>query len=481
MTSALENWLGRAAEVALTTFVLVGFAALVVFLGHGEVSTFVLPAAIALAIGLQWWRRAKAPAPTPTPTPMAGDSLWLLAAATLLVGVAVLLTWGALATASRTWDGAAMWDPKSALLAARMTLEQTAFRDAGVYLHSRDYPLLQPVLVAAIERLAGCGRVLFPLVFVVHCTLLFTVLRRVGAGVRAAAIAAVGFALTPMVLSPGGGGVDSGYAEALLSLAVTASVSGLVLKDRLLVVVGIALLTWTKPEGGLYASVVVMLAWLGRERRVVLSATAGWAIAMTLWLVLQRDLQSLGRGSFAWSIPLVVAMVGVAVVVSHRLLASRRAKGITLVAVVVVAAVGVPFLLQHFEVGGGVFAGYLQSPARLLERLTLAPQILGGVANWAWLRGRFGIAFVLVVVVAVCARNGLTREPLRWLACMVVVVALPFLLAPFDDLASHMRATMPRLLCHHLGVAWLVVGLAWVGVPAARAPRAAPAVAAPSP
>ena len=88
---------------------------------------------------------------------------------------------------------------------------------------------------------------------------------------------------------------------------------------------------------------------------------------------------------------------------------------------------------------------------------------------------------MLVVVVAVCARNGLTREPLRWLACMVVVVALPFLLAPFDDLASHMRATMPRLLCHHLGVAWLVVGLAWVGVPAARAPRAAPAVAAPSP
>lgn len=477
MTSALENLLGRAAEVALTTFVLVGFAALVVFLGHGEVPTLVLPVATAIAIGMQWWRRGR----TPSIAPVAGDRAWLLGATVLLLGVAVLLTWGALATASRTWDGAAMWDPKAALLAARMTLEQTAFRDAGVYLHSRDYPLLQPVLVAAIERLAGCGRVLFPLVFVVHCTLLFTVLRRVGAGVRAAAIATVGFALTPMVLSPGGGGVDSGYAEALLSLAVTASIGGLVTKDRLLVGVGIALLAWTKPEGGLYASVVVMLAWLGRERRLVMAATASWAIAMTLWLVLQRDLQSFGRGSFAWSIPLVLALVGAVVVASHRLLASSRAKWFAVAVVVVVAAMGVPFLLRYFEVGGGVFAGYLRDPARLLERLTLAPQILGGVANWAWLRGRFGIAFVLVVVVALCARNGLTREPLRWLACMVVVVALPFLLAPFDDLAGHLRATMPRLLCHHLGVAWLVVGLAWVGVPVANATQQPPPVVAPLP
>jgi hypothetical protein len=453
-TSAVDRWAGRCVEVVLVTFALVGLVALLVFAGGGELPDFVLPAAVVAAIVLQRWRCVGS-----TSLVQRGERPWLLGGVVLVVGVAALVAWGALATASRTWDGAAMWDVKAALLTERLTLEQPAFCDPGILLHSRDYPLLQPVLIAALERWTGAGRLLFPLVFATHTALLFVLLRRAGVALRFAVAMAVAFAVTPMVLSPSGGGADSGYAEPLLALAVTATVGGLVGADRLLVVVGIALLVWAKPEGGLYGALAVAMAWLRNGRGPMLAATSSWCAAMALWLVVQRELLTFGRGGFAGELPGAVLAIGGAVVATHRLVPNTRHRTWLLAGVAAAGALTLPLVLPHLDLGGGVFAGFASGATRIGERLAEAPRILFGIANWAWLRGRFGLAFVAVVVVAWRLRGDRTRDPLRWLVLAAGIVVLPFLLAPFDDLDAHIRASMPRLLCHHVGVAWLAIGL----------------------
>ncbi|MBL8752674.1 MAG: hypothetical protein JNK15_05185 [Planctomycetes bacterium] len=450
--------------MVLVAFALFGMLAMGVFAAGGEVPDFAAPVAIVGAMVLQRWRR-----PLGVASPQfASDRWWLLGGVVVVSAATAIVAWGALATPSRTWDGAAMWDGKAALLAERLTLAQPAFRDPGILLHSRDYPLLQPVLMAALERWLGVGRALFPLVYLTHCALLFVLLRRAGAAIRWAVLASVAFGVTPMVLSPSGGGADSGYAEPLLALAVTATVGGLVGKDRWLAAVGIALLAWAKPEGGLYGAVAVALAWLRADRGVVVATAVGWTSAMALWLVVQRDLQSCGRAATPWSIPLALAGLGAAVVLSHRLVPNVRSRVVLAAAVVVVGALAAPALARLFELGGGVFSSYLAGSGRLGERLGEAPTIVVGIANWAWLRGRFGLAFVVVLLVAWRCGSDAARDPLRWLAVMLGVVALPFVLAPFADLDAHIRASMPRLLCHHVGVAWLAVGL---GLAAAVPPR----------
>jgi hypothetical protein len=79
-----------------------------------------------------------------------------------VAGLVAVVAHGALATESRHWDGVVAWDLKAKALAAEPTLEQPFFRDAAVYSHSRDYPLLQPLALALAERWGLPGRLLFP-------------------------------------------------------------------------------------------------------------------------------------------------------------------------------------------------------------------------------------------------------------------------------------------------------------------------------
>lgn len=453
-----ESVLRHTADTALLSLLFFGGVVVAALVMRGTVPDEALPGAAIAAMIVQAWRADAVRLPDAMPLAR------LLGFVILTAALATVIAWGSLATGSRFWDGAAMWDLKTRWFVANASLEQPSFRDPAVYCHSRDYPPLQPMLVAILERLTGHGRLLFPALYVLQWGLLFVAVRRLGGSGALAGTLALAYCVTPMVMSPTSGGFDSGYADAFLAVAVTATVGGLTLRDRLWTTAGIAIAVWVKPEGSLYGVLAIVLAWLGRDRAQLRVAVAAWTIALMAWSVVQRDLQSFGRAGLPWALLGGVLAFAITVLSTDRVLVSTRARVVACLAAVVAGAVLLPAAITAFGLDAGTWGAYLSKPQRALARLADLPAILNGLLANAVLRGQFGLAFV-VALLAAFVRGSRPIHPLpsRWLVAMVLVLPLPFLLTPIDDLEHHLRSTMPRLLFHHLGVAILATAAALTG------------------
>jgi hypothetical protein len=441
--------------VALATF---GVAATAAGLLHLALPDWLLP--VATLAGLLVAARVVLPAPGAAAHAAARGRLaragWIAA---LLLGALAVATvaHGALATPSRNWDGAVMWDLKAAALTAAPTVEQPLFRDADVYCHSRDYPLLQPLVVAALERCALPGRALFPLA-------LAALLAAVAAGARvarepaAAPWCTAAVALTPMVMAPTSGGFDSGYADGPLAALAAASALGVVLGAPVLIAAGtIAMALW-KPEGCAYAATLVAATWLHGDRRAFAGAVLGAAVGGALALAQQHDLATCGAVTPVWPVLAAVAGAGVALAgdaVLRARGAARGARGLAVAAATLLAAAVLPWLVPP----NGSLGCHVADGARASARLARLPRIAAALAEWAWLQGRFALAFVLPLLLraSLRARSTAPAAPAlgTWLVLAVPVLALPFVLSPLDDVEHHLRSSLPRLLSHWIGAAWL--------------------------
>ena len=204
------RWLDRALFIGLVTAAYAGVAALVVLLFGGAAPDWLLPTAVVLAC------LTPRAAPSLAASPRRSAARALVAVLLFTVGGAV--TYGALATESRHWDGAVAWDAKANRLAASPTLEQPYFRDRHVYSHSRDYPLLQPVTVALLDRAVGVGRILFPCALLTACAAIGLALQRWSRDELVPLLAVAASAVTPNFVNPTSGTFDSGYSDGALAL-----------------------------------------------------------------------------------------------------------------------------------------------------------------------------------------------------------------------------------------------------------------------
>jgi hypothetical protein len=399
---------------------------------------------------------------------------WLVALVILALGAAfAAIAYGALATPSRFWDGVAAWDPKAAFLAAQPNLDQPFFRDPAVFLHSRDYPLLQPQLMAALERLLGIGsgRTFFPFLYLLAVTLVGTSLRQKGLPSWLCWVGALAFGLTPMLVNPTSGGADSGYAELLLCACTTAMAAGLFLRSPLLLLCGGALAVLGKPEGLVYAALPVVITWCRGERALLRGALPGLLLGAFVLLPQQYQLEHGERMTFAhllWLLAGLVVLAGI-VLGSDAWLARRSTSTRTRW---LGALLGGPLLCLVLPLCSRAFGGefsamgqYLGEPLRFLQRLPLLPKICGGMVEYGILRLAFGAAFLLPLVAGIVLRWS-KRRPLPdaglslFLGLGLCAVAAAFLLSPEDDLSHHLKSSMPRLLLHWLGAAWLL-GVSW--------------------
>lgn len=380
----------------------------------------------------------------------------------VLVVVAALVTTlvhGALATPSRQWDGAVAWDLKAAVLAATPTLEQPFFRDAVVFCHSRDYPLLQPLLLALLERWHLPARLVFPAAYALLVAAVALGARADAVRGSTAVLVTLAAALTPMWLSTGGGGFDSGYGDALLTTWLAVVALGAVTANLPLLACGLVLTVLQKPEGLPYAGLFLIVAWLRGEPRLLRAATVAIATGGALAVALQRDLQGFGHASPVT--PVLAAAAGAGCVwigdlVLRRCGASRRGRWLTLLAGLLPAAAGLALWCGS---GDGTLGAHFADATRPLQRLQRLPQIVLAIGEWAFGRGPFGLLFVLAVVAGVARwRSGRgLRSPLLlgWLLLALPVWCVPFLTSPIDDLDQHLRATLPRVMLHWTGVSWL--------------------------
>lgn len=430
----------------------------------GGVPDWLLPVALVGGWLLPVPRYAEPPSAGPAvPRWLPWSVLLVLTVVTLAVG------YGAVATPSRQWDGAAAFDAKVTWLVAAPTLQQPFFADPGVFHHSPDYPLLQPLLVAGVERLLGhgCGRLVFPGLFVLLLALVGSTLRSaaVGARLRWCVVLAVG--VTPALIGPGGGAVDSGYGELLLLVATTAMASALLLRNGWTLALAIVVAIASKPEGAVYAGLAWLVAFGCGDRRLLWSASAGICAGLLAWLPVQRCLLHRPPDGGPAQLALVAAAVLVATAVAlgldalaRRTPAPHRLRwGFGLGAPLF--AVGcLPWLAGYLPPGNSAFGVYLAQSARLWERLPNLPPYAVALLEHGIARWHFGATFVLPVAAAIVLRVRRVALPDRATTAFVglgmLTTAIPFLLSPEPDLQHHLRSSLPRLLLHWLGPAWLL-------------------------
>lgn len=211
-----------------------------------------------------------------------------LATIAVLAVVLVALAYGSLATTSREWDGFVAWNLKARVLEREPNLRSVYFSAPEVDAHSRDYPLLQPLCQASLAHWLGerGGRGLFPLLWLVLVGLAARACATIGSGGLQRCLALLGAALMPGLVSPGGGAVDSGYAELFLCVAMTGIAGGLLTRDALLVGASVVTAGLVKPEGWPYAGALVFALVASMRARLALGMAALCAGALGLsWLL----------------------------------------------------------------------------------------------------------------------------------------------------------------------------------------------------
>lgn len=381
-----------------------------------------------------------------------------------------MVAYGSLATPSRHWDGAVAWDVKAHHLADAPTLDQPFFRDPHVLVHSRGYPLLQPLVMAAGDRLlgAGGGRVLFPVLYAGLALLIAVGLRRAGVTGTVAWLTAAGCVLAPRLANPTSGGADSGYADLFLLVATTALAVGLLVKDARFLATGAALAVMVKPEGMVYAGLAVAVAWCAGERRSTRWVTLGWFAGAVAWLPVQGQLLRLDD-SGALGLRLLPLAVGAAVLGADHMARSLRldvrARVLAIALFAAVLTVALPLLVGAAAPGLlGALSEYLEDPGRAIRRLQRVPSIVVGALGYAMPPGSFALAFAAPLVAGAALllqrRRVAAGAVTAFVAGGIAAVLGAFVLSPEEDLDHHLRSSMSRLLLHWMGPAMLLAG-AW--------------------
>lgn len=441
----------------MVVFALVAHALLLL---HVRVPAMMLPASMVIG-GLLAWRTHLQPPPDAVPAPR-----WLpWVVLSLLAIAAAAISYGALATPSRHWDAAAAWDTKTFYLTLDPTLQQPFFADLTVFSPARDYPLLQPLLLAAGNSLLGGngGRLLFPVLYVLLALLTITTLRRATGNPTIAWLGTGALLLTPMLISPTSGGIDSGYADAFLLLCTTTMAAGLVLRDGRLLACGAALAVLVKPEGIVHAATAIAVTLCFGERTLQRSAAAGLTLAAMLWLPLQHQLTNGGVAPlWPYALALMVAWgtLEIADAVARRWSFARRSRLVAAAVLLPTTIVTLSLLGTWLGGASGTMHAYLHDLGQPLQQLERLPSILLAAGHYGLLRGGFGIAFWLPAVGVLVAWRRQSLSPLvpltLFLLAGLAVAQAPFLLSPEADLDHHLRSSMPRLLLHWLGPAVLL-------------------------
>lgn len=390
-------------------------------------------------------------------------SRWL--AWVVVATVFAALLFGALATPSRHWDGAATFDPKIFWLEDSPTLAQPFFATRGVFNHSPDYPLLLPMLIAMVERLVPeLGRVVLPMIYLLLCGVVASALQRRAIAPLLGTAITVAVAVTPAMLTPGGGAVDSGYAECLLLLATTTVAAGLLNRRLLWFVIGIVLLIAAKPEGQAYALVALAVTYARFEGRLLVYGIAALLIACTIWEPVQAAL--LLSDPEPWlTIPLVV-IVGFSSLrfvikrFAPRFDASERRRWALVLALPVIGLAVLPCIAPLFAEGDGAVAIYMRQAEFVYIGLANLPHYFAKLFELGITSMKFGVTFLLPIACCLVAwRRGIKladRSVTAFVLIGLATSALPFVLTPEPDLGHHLRSSLSRLLLHWLGPFWLL-------------------------
>ncbi|MGE0145107.1 MAG: hypothetical protein AB7I19_16750 [Planctomycetota bacterium] len=453
---------------ALASFGVIAHAFL---LAGAAVPSWIWLPSIAAALGLSTLRVRQVDEPTERSSlgaESAATRLETVLGVVLLAATFAALTYGAIATPAREWDGFVSWELRARVLAESLTLDQDFFRDPAVFGHTREYPPLQPLVLASIARLSGsfaAARLFFPILWLAWLALLERGFRaaRVPSRWRGFGMCAAG--LTPVLVDPTMGAVDSGFGELLCLFAWSGAAVGLLTRHGPLTVAALALTILAKPEGIFLSGIFLLTAWVSGNRHALGSALLGAGGAALLWFPVYTQLTSTTPTS-PWLLVAVVAAASIALLASatwlHRRGTSPAAR-MGLVAAAIAALVACAgFLADSLGSQGGVLGLYLSGMDRAVARLDRLGEIGLAMLSTSLAPRHLGLLVAIGFALVVFAWRDAVYPDLRRLVMLGFVGLLaPFLLSPEPDLRHHVSSSLDRLLLQQSGAAWLLV-LPWL-------------------
>lgn len=436
---------GTIAEWVLAGMASVAIAAHASWLCGGSAPPWLLPLGFALAFAVvrpRWSEVALS---------------WSLVAVAAIVAV---LAAGCLLTPPRSWDGLTTW-----LLLARALGESGApdtpfFVDHWIHDYGRGYPLLQPLLQAQLAAFVGerPSALWFPLWFVLLLAVVDDAARRLSVqpALRRTAVACL--LLTPMLLGPAHGAVDSGFADLLVLLLVTAAVAAILCDDARSLLWPVLLLPLAKQEGVVHALLLLAVAQVVGKVGLARTAAAGTTVALLLWLPLRaRWLDgAIGAWTFVGALVAPVSVLGAAALLRGAL---RRWPRATPIGAGLLVAVGVPWSCSAAMAPAWAAIG-LPSPSDTAAGL---PAILLACLQQPVFVRRFGFVWVaLAVALLVARRDGTWRRaavPLAVVAGGAAAVFAFLATRPIEQQDLLCREGLPRYLSQLLGAAWLAIAV----------------------
>lgn len=382
----------------------------------------------------------------------------------LVGGGAVLLalaaiTWGALATDSRVWDGFVAWGATAKWLALDGTLAHPVFTDGPAYLPSRGYPLLQPALLAQTMAWFGPlgGRVLFPCLWLSMLLTTARTLRGLGAPARVVSLCVAALALLPAFTEGREGGADSGYADLLVAALLTHAAAAILTGRALPFALACMLLPMAKNEGVVLAALLVACAAAQGGRRLPIAGAAGALVGLLTWAPLQATLAAAGSTpGVGWLAQLLVPIAALAFGVGWSL--PRWRLPIMLGGAGLVAA-GVAL--------GGFAASSLGAAFGNLARLQVPwaelPRIVGRVLYETIHPVKVGATFLLPALAAALLRRrggalGDVGALLAAIGLGLAAIAAFVTLGPPQLIDSFLRTGVDRYVAQWAGVSWLAAG-----------------------
>ncbi|PIE23860.1 MAG: hypothetical protein CSA62_05540 [Planctomycetota bacterium] len=430
--------------------------------------------------------------PLPAPSmPNSGKGRWALALSLAMLAAALAsVSYGAWASEALEWDGFVGWELRAKTLSpvlapsSELALAPPVPVDPAVFLPSMQYPLLLPALGAELRHGFGPGGERFAsiLILVLWIGLFAAVAHSLRLGRLRGSLLVLAFGLTPMLYSTGSGGADSGYAEILLGYVLTLCSAGLLLRFWPLLFLGSALLIWSKPEGLAYALLLLLVtAFTSKGRGLHYAASLGLAIGLALWLPLRAQLSFAATPSWWLALALPLAAIGAKEAMLRWPLLRRRWRMLSLLSLL--AAFALTFSCQELfrESSSLLLRDFLGHPERLFERFALLPEILLGVLQAFLEFKKYGLVFVLLLVLWLLPKLRRWRprlpSPLAFVLVGLVLCSLTLVFGPEADIEHELESRFDRLLLHWVGPCWLALApwlaRAWAGV-------AAPGLASPA-
>ncbi|MEO0481664.1 MAG: hypothetical protein AAF196_19505 [Planctomycetota bacterium] len=403
------------------------------------------------------------PEPTCPLAPRLRLVVLLIAACWTLFQLGVL-SWGAISTSARQWDGVVAWELRARALADQPTLAQPLFLDEQVLRPSHSYPLLWPLLQGTLTQMFGeaTSRMLPVALWLSLGAAVFTGLRKLGVTL---ALAVTTAALTnPRMLDECVGAVDSGFADVPHAALLTFLALGFARRDALLLSAGTALLIWSKPEGILHALVPIAVAWLSAERRLSIAATLGLSTGLLAWLPLRQDLVGSPLGSGLWKIGLGLLALTAVVALTASLLHewSFRARAVTALGVSLIGLT-LTFVFRQELFGHSAIGAYLEESQRGGRALGRLGRMLWEFPQHALFgKGRLAVTFLAPCVTFVMlTRRGSALIGMAGLYLILGLgtVTMMACLTPEEDFTHYLKSSIGRVLMHWSGAAWIVTGL----------------------